>query len=178
MCQWETIGLPPRLAAGGTAAPRGPTRNRPTHYEPCRSFRTPHVEAPDRVPTPIPALSVSTAQRGDRFRLRPRRTRTTDSAFIHTLNHDRTSSAAPSRHARRERELSYHSRLVRVHALRFQSDNTSILLRFFSCNPPAYGPSRERHWGCETRQRTEVSGMAFESARRRSGGRSTVGRFG
>jgi len=98
--------------------------------------------------------------------------------LIHTLNHDHTSSAAPSRHARRERGLSYHSRLVRVHALRFQSDNIAISLMFFSCNPPAYRRSRERHRPSEASQRTEVSGMAFESARRHSGGRSDAGRFG
>jgi hypothetical protein len=88
------------------------------------------------------------------------------------------SSAAPSRHARRERELSYHSRLVRVHGLRFQSDKAMILLLFFSCNPPAYPPSRERHQAEETGQRTEVGGMAFESVRGRLIGLSTAGRFG
>ena len=101
-----------------------------------------------------------------------------DGTLIHTLHHDHMSSAAPSRHARRERELSYHSRLVRVHGLRFQSDKVMILLRFFSCNPPAYPPSRERHQAEERGQRTEVGGMAFESVRGRLIGLSTAGRFG
>ena len=47
-------------------------------------------------------------------------------------------------------------------------DNAMILKRIFSCNPPAYANSHERHRVAVEGHGAEVGGMAFESVRGRS----------
>jgi hypothetical protein len=56
--------------------------------------------------------------------------------------------------------------------------NTMICMSFFSCNPPASLPSHRRHRSGDPGRRVEVSGMAFESVRERSGENLRTACFG